>query len=76
MESDTDRSLLILVENTKYLLAPKANLLSITDAYIKLKEYCQHHKLTGGMLYYTDNNQRIKLLSYEINEEHNTQENS
>ena len=59
----TDRALLI---NHTLLLAPKADGLSITDAYIRLKEYCQHHNFSGGILYYSDDHQRIKLLSYEL----------
>jgi ATP-dependent DNA helicase RecG len=52
-------------DNTSWiLLAPKADGLSITDAYIKLKEYCQQHRFSGGILYYSDDHQRIKLLSY------------
>ena len=59
----TDRALLI---NHTILLAPKADGLSITDAYIRLKEYCQQHNFSGGILYYSDDHQRIKLLSYEL----------
>lgn len=59
----TDRALLI---NDTILLAPKADGLSITDAYIRLKEYCIQHNLSGGVLYYSDDHQRIKLLSYEL----------
>lgn len=59
----TDRALLI---NHTILLAPKADGLSITDAYIRLKEYCQQQNFSGGILYYSDDHQRIKLLSYEL----------
>jgi hypothetical protein len=52
-------------DNRNYiLLAPKADGLSITEAYIRLKEYCQQHHFSGGILYYSDDHQRIKLLSY------------
>lgn len=54
----------LAMTNNNILLAPKADGLSITDAYIRLKEYCQQHNFSGGILYYSDDHQRIKLLSY------------
>jgi len=56
----------LAMTNNNILLAPKADGLSITDAYIRLKEYCQQHHFSGGILYYSDDHQRIKLLSYEL----------
>lgn len=54
----------LAMTNNNILLAPKADGLSITDAYIRLKEYCQQYNFSGGILYYSDDHQRIKLLSY------------
>lgn len=44
--TDTDRSLFILKDGQNYLLAPKAGQLSITDAYLKLKDYCQQKNIS------------------------------
>lgn len=54
----------LAMTNNNILLAPKADGLSITDAYLKLKDYCQQHNFSGWILYYSDDHQRIKLLSY------------
>ncbi len=46
------------------LLAPKADGLSVADAYLRLKEYCMVHKLSWWLLYYSDEHKRMKTLSY------------
>lgn len=66
LHDHTDRSVIIVRDTGKYLLAPKSNTLSTTQSYQKLKDYVVQNHLTGGILYYTDENKRIKLLSYEI----------
>lgn len=66
----TDRAFLIHLPATtdtpseSILFAGKANHLNLNEAYKAIQHYCLNHNLTGALLYYSDEHERLKLLSY------------
>lgn len=61
---NTDRSILINKNNKSYLLWAKSSNKTVQESYIGLIAYCAEQDLAGGLLYYSDKDQRLKLISY------------